>query len=518
VSFIYLAHVKCWNPVTLTETTLFLSSQGYVTGASNLPPGGVAHTCYNSRIKQPALIRESCWKDKTSGGQSEVTYGAVANVNIDGGLDYLMSYGLHGRDITLIRGEVDEATAPVPTWTIIFAGKMARPYVSRNTFNLHLRDWQQDLNKPLCANLYAGNNVGSVGLEGGAELEGKNKPRIFGRPKSAPLVLVNGALRIYQINDGPLLDLLSVKDRGASLTKGANYSSQADMETNAPGPGTYRTWLAGGYCRLGRDPDGLLTCQPVQGANAAARTCAQVINAILTTSGGIASGNISTADLTALDALQSGELGLAFQDDISCKAAIDLVCKSAGAWWTFDRQNIFRIKRFDAPTGTAVLTLTDVEIIDIEPVDLEWCDVPVWRSTIKYGRNWIVQTTDIASGVDLDTRSALAQEFMCRTTSSTAVKTAYPLAGELVFETDFIGNTITAENTRRFNLYKVPRSAFKVVARLLQSQVSQIGLGVEIKVILNRFGLNAGKNMIVIVAEEDHSKGQFIRVELTLFG
>lgn len=518
MSYIYLAHVKCWNPVTASEVTLYLSSQGFVTGTANLPPGGAAHTCYNSRIKQPAIIRRSCWKDKTNGGQSEVSYGAVVNVNIDGGLDYLMPYGFHGREITLIRGEVREDTAPVPIWDIVFQGKMARPYIGRTTFNLHLRDRQGDLSKPLCSSVYAGTNVGDVGLEGGEEIAGQHKPRIFGRPKNIPAICANKVKRIYQVNDGALLSISDVKDRGKSLTKAADYANLADMLANAPLDGSYRAWPGGGYFRLGADPVGLVTCTATQGTAAGDRTCAKVINAILTGSGGVLPANISTADLNALDAVQSCELGLHFQDNISCGDAIDRVCKSAGAWWNFDRVDMFRIKRFNAPTGVAVLSLTDIEIVDIEPVNLEWCDVPVWTSTIKYGLNVVVQKTDIADGVDIDTRIALAQEYLQKVTSNAAIKTAYPLAGELVFETDFVAGAITTENTRRFNLYNVQRYGYKVVVRLTQSQFALIGLGAEINIKINRFQLDAGKNFIVIGSEEDHSQGQFIRVELTLFG
>jgi hypothetical protein len=391
--------------------------------------------------------------------------------------------------------------------------------MSRSTFNLHLRDRLEELNKPLCANVYAGSNVGGVGLEGGDDIAGKNKPRIFGRPRTVSPICVNDVKRIYQFNDGALYNITNVRDRGVTLLKAADYVSQADMEANAPAEGYYRAWLAGGYIRLGRDPTGIITGDPVQGATAADRTCAKVINAILTAAG-ILPANIASVDLTALDAVQSSEIGISWQDNTSCKAAIDRVCRSAGAWWTFDRTDLFRIKRFDAPVGAPVITLTDIEIIDIEPVNLDWCDVPLWQSTIRYNPNTVVQKSDIASSVDITTRTMLAQEYMQRVTSNAAIKTAYPLAGELIFDTDFVqsGASATAENTRRFNLYNVQRYAYRIIVRLTQAQVTLIGLGAEVRVQLDRFALDAGKDFIVIEMEEDHAKGDFIGVELMLFG
>ena len=75
MSTIYLAHVKAWNGTS--ETTLYFSSSFYVTGTTNLPTGGAAHTWYDPRIQQPALMRRDCWSKGTTGGESTIGYGTL---------------------------------------------------------------------------------------------------------------------------------------------------------------------------------------------------------------------------------------------------------------------------------------------------------------------------------------------------------------------------------------------------------------------------------------------------------
>src|SRR5574340_223539 len=122
---------------------------------------------------------------------------------------------------------------------------------------IRIKNRQLELNTPIQTTKYAGTNSLPDGLEGVSDIQGKSKPLLFGQCKNITPVLVNTSRLIYQVNDGAIITTnAAVYDNGVALTKGADYASQADMETNAPAAGAFRLWLAGGYFRLGSTPAG----------------------------------------------------------------------------------------------------------------------------------------------------------------------------------------------------------------------------------------------------------------------
>lgn len=513
MSTIYLAHVKAWNGSS--ETTLYFSSSFYVTGSTNLPTGGVANTWYDPRIQQPALMRRDCWSKGTTGGESTIGYGTLDLINSDGALDYLIDWGLDGRTITLLIGEVVQGGTP--TWTTILSGTMAPPEVTRSQVRLRLRDRQASLDKPICTNTYSGTNALPNGLEGEAtDIKGRRKPKVFGQVFNITPICVNTSRLIYQVNDGAIVTVDAAYDRGGALTKGADYVSQADMETTAPAAGQYRVWPAGGYFRLGSALTGQLTCDVTQGAAAANRTAAQIINTIATTSGGLTGGDISSADVTALDTAQSGVIGLYFQDESTCRTGIDLASNAVGAWFGFDRTGILRMQRFDVPSGSPVITLTEGEIIKIDRMNTDDGGVPAWKATLNYKRNWTTQESDIAGGVTAARKASISQQWRSVEASDSSVKTARLLAQEIVFESDLIDPTVAAaECTRRFNIYKVQRHRYEVRAAIDASAISLIDLGVVVRAVLSRFGMGSGKDFRVIGYKIDLRLGV---ADLTLWG
>lgn len=517
MSTIYVAHVKAWNGSS--EVTLYFSSGFYVTrgaiGIDPLPPNGVTHKWYDPRIQQPALMRRDCWSKGTTGGESTIGYGTLELSNADGGLDYLIDWGLDGRKIDLYVGEVTQGNAPV--WTTILSGTMAPPEVTRSQVKLRLRDRQASIDKPVCPNTYAGTNALPNGLEGeAADIKGRRKPKTFGQVFNIEPICVNTSRLIYQVNDGAIVTVDAAYDQCAALTKGADYASQADMETTAPAAGNYRVWPAGGYFRLGSALAGLLTCDVTQGAAASNRTAAQIINTIATTSGGLTGADISSADITALDAAQNGVIGLYFDDETTCRNAIDSASNSVGAWWGFDRSGILRMKRFDAPSGSPVIVLTEGDTIKIDRMNTDDGGVPFWKVTLNYKRHFVTQTNDIAGGVTAARRAAIGQEWRSVNASDASVKTARLLAQDIAFYSHLIDATVAAtECTRRLNLYKVQRHRYEVIAAIDAAAISLIDLGVVIQVKNTRFGMTAGKDFIVIGYKIDL---RLNTADLTLWG
>ncbi|MBI2313588.1 MAG: hypothetical protein HYU77_13895 [Betaproteobacteria bacterium] len=495
-------------------TTLRYSTHGFTTRPSETP----AHAWYAPRIQQPANMRRDIFSEGRTSGESRVGYGELVLANADGGLDGLIDYGFDGRAATILLGE-DTAAYPSGFVTVL-KGTLEQAGFSWHQVTLRLRDRQAELDRPIQTTKYAGTNALPAGLEGVAgDLKGKPKPRLYGVVKNIPAPMVNSSRLIYQVNDGAVNAVDAVYDQGIALTKGTDYTSQTDMETNAPAAGNFRAWPAGGYFRLGSNPAGLITADATQGATAAARTVAQIVQAIVTGPGGIASGDVVAGDITALDTANAAVVGIWIAEERPTKSALDELCASVGAWWGFDRLGQFRLQRLEAPSGAAVATLTEVETVGrIERVASADAGrgVPAYRVNLDYLRNYAVQDSDLAAGVANAQREWLRQETRRVTATDTAVQTLHLLAPELAVTTLLtVESDAQTEANRIRDLYKVRRDPLKLHVRLDATLAAAVDLGKVVTVKVGRFGFAAGKDFRVIGIQPDL---RLHALDLTLWG
>lgn len=515
---IVIADVEVYDASLPGTRTLRYATQGYVTGASDTP----AHTYYDGRIQSPANVKRSAFGDNSTSGRSQIGFGNMVLVNNDGGLDALLNYSFAGRPITIKLGEVLPNSNGVPTWVTVIKGTMEQAEFSWQTVTIRVRDRQQDLAKPLQQTRYAGNNSLPNGLEGVAgDIAGRPKPLVFGQVFNAPITLVNSSRLIYEAHSGSALQSVdSVYDSGAALTAGTAYASQADMETNAPAAGQYRVWntAAGCYIRLGSNASGTVTADLTQGAAASNRTAGQLWNAILTKAG-VSAGDISSADVTALDAAVSYPCGVfcSTSADMSALEACDIVASSVGAWFGSDATGIFRIGRLDVPTGTSVGTITATEIIAIDRVASRdpGVGIPAWKVKLGYQRIWNVQT-DAPSTVAADRKGYLAQEYRRSEASDSAVLTANLTSPEVEFFTTLVSaSDAAAEASRRLTIYKTRRDMIQARVRVDAALASVLDIGKIVTLQVNRYGLTAGKKFLVIGLRTD-MRGRLF--DLTLWG
>lgn len=520
MSTIYLAHVTVYDPaIAATKVLYFCTGNGFVTGtdAAKRPAGIPAHTYYEPRIKQPASMRRDCFSRGATGGASDIGYGEMLLVNKDGALDGFLDYGLDGRSIEILIGQMSPWQNPV--FTTIIKGTMEQPRVSWDTVSIRLRDRQAELDKPVQATKYAGSNSLPNGLEGVAgDIKGQPKPRLYGKAFYFAPPCVNTSRLIYQVNDGAVQSVDAVYDRGAALAAGAVYTSQSDMETNAPSAGQYRAWPGGGYFRLGSSPAGQVTADATQGAAASNRTAAQVIYAVATGPGGIAGGDVVAADIAALDAANSAEVGIYIGEESTVRAALDEIANSVGAWWGFDRLGQFRAQRLELPSGTPVATISEVEIIKIDRIATtdQGAGVPSWRVVLNHKKFYAAQESDIAGVVTDARRAEIRNVWRSTVAEDAAVKTAHPLAPQLDFYTLLIDSTAAGtESSRRLTLYKTRRDRFAVRVALDAALAAAIDLGTVVRAVHTRFGLAAGKDFRVLGLQPDARTNM---LDLSLWG
>jgi len=514
---IIIAEVDAYDATLPGVRTLRFATQGYATGPADTP----ANTYYEARIQQPANVQRTCFSGATTFGQSQIGFGEMVLVNNDGGLDYLLDYSFAGRAITIKLGTVLPNSGGVPTWVTVLKGTMEQAAFSWQKVTIRVRDRQQDLAKPLQGNRYGGTNSLPNGLDGVIDdLKGRPKPLVFGQVLNATMVCVNTTRQIYHAHDGLLQSVDAVYDRGAALTAGATYASQATMESTAPSAGQYRVWLdaTGSYIRLGSAPAGVVTADLTQGAAGSNRTVGQLWNAVLTKAG-VAGGDIQASDVTALDAAVSYQCGIYCDpvSDITALECLDTLCNSVGAWFGSDASGKFRLGQIVLPTGTSVGTLTATDVLSIDRIASRdpGVGIPAWKVKLAYQRIWTVQN-DLTAAATLVRKGVVQNEYRRVEASDSAVLTANTMSPEIEFNTVLVSATdAAAEATRRLTIYKTRRDMLQVRVRVDAALASVLDLGAIVTLQLNRYGLSAGKKFLVVGLRTDLRGYLF---DLTLWG
>ncbi|WP_427550926.1 hypothetical protein ACQE3D_12585 [Methylomonas sp. MS20] len=505
---IYLAIIEAYNlTISAVETLRFCTGPGYI--------DEVAGDYYEPRIEQPASMRRDIFQDGQIGGAASASYGELTLINADGELDYLTGYAFDGRSLNL---KVGEQGAAFSSFTTIIYATIQQAAFEELRISIRLRDRIAELDKPVQPNRYGGSNSLPAGVDGTSELKDAPKPKLFGRVANVTPLLVNSARLIYQVNDGPIENVVNVFDKGTYLARGNSYADQADMEANPPAAGYYRVWQAGGMFRLGGSPAGLITCTAWASWDIADCTAAQIAYDLVI-GAGILSGDTYSADRTALDGQNAGSIGLWVTDGLTVAEALDRVSASVGAWWGFDRLNRFRMARLDAPGGTSVATLTELEIVSLErqAATVNGTATPVWQVTLGHDVNWTVQTSDNLAGIVPDDRRAwLAAGSRQVKASDTAVKTKHPLAQEVTYETLLAGDNYgDPEAARRLSLLKAERVILTAKVQVDADLLYVLDLGVVVTVQYPRYGLAAGQQFRIIGIETDFAHDQVI---LSLWG
>lgn len=484
-----------------TLQTFYLSTDAFVTAPADTP----ANTAFTPCLISPGQLGVHAFADGRTGGATRLETGEIVLANADGQFDGWLNYSFDGRACVIRSGISGAYPGAFPA---VLTGTVESIEADWHKIVIRLRDKAWRLDKPALETRYLGDNILPGGLEGtGDDLKGRVKPRAYGKVMNVAPPQVNTSRLIYETGICNGVDALY--DRGLALAAGAAYISQSDMETNAPVAGQYRAWPAGGYVRLGSTPAGQITADLTQGAAASNRTAAQMLKR-LAEDAGLTPGEISGADVTALDAANSNVLGIWLGGEITFAAAMDGIANSIGAWYGFDPAGVLRMGRLAAPGGTPAITLRDYDTHDgIERRPLKDGAVPVWRTVCRHTRNWTVQASDLAGAVTAARRAALAEEWRAANSDDAAIKTQWLLAGEMERDTLLVSASDAAtEAARLLALYKVRRDLYDVPVTLDILTGNSLKLMDVVGLDMARFGMGGGKpfRLIGIRVELDNHR------------
>lgn len=405
----YAIEAIAYDPSIPGEITLRASTKGCILNGNYYPP----------RIKQPGNFKQMMFGNKTTGGASEMGYGEIVLINKDGGLDAWVDYGFSGRAITVI-GVFPDGQATMIT------GAQEQPVFTWDTISLRIKDRLMDLNVPFQSLTYAGTNVPPNGTEGGDDIKGKVKPRMFGSVRGVTPVLVNASKLCYQLNTSALHDIPDVYDMAVSLTKGADYATSALLLAAAPTAGTYITCLAAGLFRLGGAPIGKVTADAIEGTTAVVRTVAQIVKRVVT--GPFSVEDIIDKGFVDLDAANDAEVGIYVDSDRTISDVLDELCQSVGAWYGCDNLGKFNIRRLEVPTTGHISTLSAAKILKIERLasDDPGRGVPNWQVVVNFDKNYTpLSESEVAGSLTAQRKNDVKQPYKTAEAGDAAIQTAW---------------------------------------------------------------------------------------------
>lgn len=467
---IYLVEISYYDPEAAAAGVIHAGSEGFN------PPDAPAFFA-PALLKEGFTLDRTIWTADSSFGLGSTSLGAItlSALPLDGSqpypYDFLQANGCSvageiARLLVVERGG-DYADA-----VEIYAGPLdAFEFSADGTeVSFRWRDQVADLVEGAAQLVqYLGNSALPAGVEGSADIKDRWKPRPFGFVPNATVPCVNTSLPIFQFADSaavlpPTSDArVRLMIRGAVMTPGVARASLATLLANSAASGTWDYYIGseGAFARpaFSQADDGAVTMDIVEGANSAARTVGQIFKRLLI-SWGVASGDISSADIAALDAAFPAEANLWLGvEEVRRRDALDQIAASAAAvpWRGPDR--VWHIRQVSAPSGTpvatfrqfgpgAVTTATDLPIVGLELIAPgEDNGAPVAQVTVQYGRNWTVQNRDQvygATGMDLARMAFLEAEWRTAATPvDTGVTGAYENARRLTFDS-LIGDATAA--------------------------------------------------------------------------
>ena len=493
---VVLAILEPYDPASDATVTLYVGTHGVATAPADTP----ANTFFEPNLQEGLAFKRSMLGSGRVGGRSLPDRGGLVLVNT-GEFDGWLAYNWSHRAVTVLMGRRGDAFGGFET---VFTGVCGELRYGRNNITVPVFDNARLLDKPVQETLYAGTG----GNEGGDDLKDKPKPLCFGQCLNVSPVPVDLTNKVYQVHDGQIEAVDAVYDNGKLLTVTTDYTVD----------------LTNGRFTLTSAANGLVTAD-VKGDKTGGvyvSSAATVMRRVATAYGGLADpGDLDTASFTALDVKTTAVIGLFTATTArGVPSVLDDVADSIGGFWTFGRSGKLEVGRLDAPSGTAALDIGENDVAE-GGVTREAFAVPVWRFRLEHRRAWTVQNADVLDPAATDAfKDFAATEYRTSSVEDTDVKedgagkdghkgalNADPVPSLLV-------KTAAAdtEAARRLALFKERREVFRVA---LKGVGFSLALGDEVTFTHSRFGLTAGKDLVVVGQEENASA---TAVELDLWG
>jgi hypothetical protein len=186
---------------------------------------------------------------------------------------------------------------------------------------------------------------------------------------------------------------------------------------------------------------------------------------------------------------------------------LDYIATGSSMYYYFNRDGGFSYGRLFRPEQWTDISayLTPTEIVRLERMAT---DEPVWSTTVRRDRNWtVMKKGDLAGGVTQAFRQFALEEWRSDTLVNTAIRTNYPNARTLDVNSIFTSGLNPGLATTLRNIFQIRRDYFRTTVK---TAGVLIDLGHVVNVTFPRWGLNAGKNFLVIDIEDNYDTNEIV--------
>lgn len=311
----------------------------------------------------------------------EAGYGGVSlpragNISIqlaDREFEYLADQSWDSRDIEIRVGITDTS---INEYRVVLRGKTERAEADLDTLQITLRDQSILFDRSMQRNSY----LGTGNYEGGTDLIGVLKPKMYGFCRHFTPILVDPALWIYQINDGPIHQVISVHTGGALLNSAGDQSqlwtwppSQSQVDA-----GAYKTDLFSGYLRLASPPTSPITvvAHGSRSVPYAQSTIGRIVDVIIRER--VPEASIDANSFDTYNGDQPGIAGIYISDEKQVVEAINDLVAPVGAIVNLDNLNNVTIRQIKP--GVPVAFISDDSISEHA--------TPSWRQAFRPGSSY----------------------------------------------------------------------------------------------------------------------------------
>lgn len=467
---------------------LYLSTTGFTTRPTDDP----ISTTFQPRLKGQLTYKRSGSCIVWERDQAVGTVGTIDIDNTDGALDFWFTEVWRNRSVVIKRGlETDEYADFVEVARCVVDSISAPNWY---TIRLSLRDKGALLDVPLQSNLYPA-------LTFAPGLQGTPRPVCIGLCEGVPLVLVNSADLEYDVHDDTTFDVEEVTDQGVILVEGVEWERSTESTTF-------------GVRRLNNNVQTGKQVARVRGeSNPGASVSASDILvtrlpdviAYLLSRSPIDPGDVHSS-VDALDVAAPYDLCLWDRSGMTIAQALTYFMDSFCGWWYFDRENLLHVGRLQEIVGPPVVELSDKNMIgDITPT-LD--TAPKLSTTLGCVRNWSPHKEGEVAGSVYDDDPERAQRIAMDQQVRASVLTPHPTYDHAVSakpSPSLLSNVEDGQTEidRRIFLFEGENTFYACKAALEGSLSYTLEPGDVVLVTVDRFGLHAGKLMMVVSVDTD---------------
>lgn len=509
------------------STPLYFSSDGLLTSDGLIS--------FNPIITGTVGLTESISQD----GGISMAFGDISLVNKNGELDTYFDVNRYiwaNQSIQVYYGDPSWAasstdfTTSTTKFKLIFNGVIddidSRSYTEAT---IKVRDKLEKLNNPLTEDKL-GTAVGT--WVNAAQNADSIKPLVFGEVfNMTPLLMDpnNGGGR-YMVNDGPISELIEIRDNGVPIYQAGNSvftGATVDIATGTfiltyPPVGAITASVKGTTDSINLSTGALVTASY---SNTIAKLVALIVTQHGPSNSRLVAADLDLVNLAAFDTANPDPVGVVITDRENILNVCQSLASSVGAQLYFTKEGKLQLLQYGIgvtpaadPTITVGVTapVTDSDII-FNSISVAGKIPMLGACKIGYCKNWTVQE-GLLTSIPADHKDLYADEWLSVTVNQNATKVTNfklnvdpPQLDTLLLTTA----DATAEATRLVTFYNIPRVIYKFTGtpRLLS-----LRLGQQIYLAHSRFNLyNAGAGVLgqVVTLSPNWTTG-YIDVEVLI--